>query len=329
MGGFIPGYGGVTAKDDTILNQLKERTEIVEINTFLLKRCKRPEVIKLLKAVLGRRNRILIGISSCGRFARALSAVLYLVNRRGMEEAVFFVMGGLFADFIRENRGYQKHVKRYKRVYVETQAMLRQCREMGLKNAGYFPNCRIKPDFDIQIRKKGERLQCVFFSMIYPEKGTDLILETAKLLPEVDFSFWGAINEDYEDVFLKEIHTLENCCYCGIFDKNEKDVYRLLNRYDILLFLTRCKSEGVPGALIEAKMAGLPAIVSDIAHNREIVEDGVDGIILTDYAKESLAAVLRALDEDDLYLTGLKNGAQKSGAGYSFENYMDELFAIL
>lgn len=52
------------------------------------------------------------------------------------------------------------------------------------------------------------------------------------------------------------------------------DVYEELNNYDIMLLPTRWEGEGVSGALIESKMAGITAIVSDWHVNSETVRDG-------------------------------------------------------
>lgn len=44
--------------------------------------------------------------------------------------------------------------------------------------------------------------------------------------------------------------------------------------YDLHLFPSRWRNEGVSGVLVEIKMAAVPSIVSDICYNAELIRDG-------------------------------------------------------
>lgn len=102
-------------------------------------------------------------------------------------------------------------------------------------------------------------------------------------------------------------------------------MYTLLNLYDVLLLPTRWKAEGDPGILVEAKMAGLPAIVSNVNYNAEIVEDGVSGIVLRHLDTETLVLAIQAIDRDRDWLTLLKKGALQSAESYIADRYVDEI----
>jgi glycosyltransferase involved in cell wall biosynthesis len=74
------------------------------------------------------------------------------------------------------------------------------------------------------------------------------------------------------------------------------DVPDLLAASD--LFLLTSLSEGLPGALIEAGMAGVPAVAWDVAGVREVVQDGVTGLVPPFRDERAFtAAVLRLLDD--------------------------------
>ena len=45
-------------------------------------------------------------------------------------------------------------------------------------------------------------------------------------------------------------------------------------------FALPSSSEGMSLALLEAMACGLPVLVSDVAANREVVADGVDGLVV-------------------------------------------------
>ena len=66
---------------------------------------------------------------------------------------------------------------------------------------------------------------------------------------------------------------------------------------DTLLLTSR--TEGLPGVLIEAAAAGLPAVVYDVGAIDEIVEHGSSGIVVHDRTVESAARALVMLARED------------------------------
>ncbi len=173
------------------------------------------------------------------------------------------------------------------------------------------------------------RLKVVFFSRVTPNKGIDIILETAKKLPKVDFYLYGEIDNTYSDTFSNEINGSTNITYHGVFKGKDTEVYDEMSKYDVMLLPTRWRNEGVPGVLVEAKIAGVPAIVSNICYNAEIVEDGVSGIVLMENTAEELAKTIARLDADRVELYRLKCGAKQSAELYYIENYMDDILRKL
>ena len=106
-------------------------------------------------------------------------------------------------------------------------------------------------------------------------------------------------------------------------------MYHELSQYDVLLLPSRWKNEGVPGILVESKITGLPAVVSDIAYNAEIVNDGVDGIVLKENTAEALSKALLYLGENRSVLSKLKIGAKDSAEHYYIDNYIDKIVGEL
>lgn len=58
------------------------------------------------------------------------------------------------------------------------------------------------------------------------------------------------------------------------------DVPQLLGDADVLLFTSTTEGEGMPGVLIEAGLAGLPVVATDVPGARTVVEEGVTGLIV-------------------------------------------------
>lgn len=79
--------------------------------------------------------------------------------------------------------------------------------------------------------------------------------------------------------------------FCG----ERKDILDLYNAADAFVMSSEC--EGLPLALLEAASMGLPAIVTNVGGNPDIVLDGVTGYVVPPSSPTQLAAALQRLME--------------------------------
>jgi glycosyltransferase involved in cell wall biosynthesis len=77
----------------------------------------------------------------------------------------------------------------------------------------------------------------------------------------------------------------------------------------VLLTDSRYWAEGVSNAIMEYMACGLPVVCSDSGGNRELVLDGVTGLVLVHNSPEAVAGAVRRLRED----TGLAQSYGESG----------------
>lgn len=166
-------------------------------------------------------------------------------------------------------------------------------------------------------------IRCVFFSLIGKAKGADLVLEAVTTLPEVGFHFYGRIEKGFESHFRSLAFRLPNVEYHGVFDSVTGDVLAELNRYDLHLLPTRWPNEGVPGVLVETKMAAVPSVVSDCCHSAEIVVDGVDGVVLKTCDAESHREAIARLCVDSSRIDAMKVAALESAERFYIDRYLD------
>jgi len=74
------------------------------------------------------------------------------------------------------------------------------------------------------------------------------------------------------------------------------DVASLLKAADVFVFPSR--AEGLPNALLEAMAAGVPTVATDVAGCRDLIENGVTGLLVPYGDTGSLAGAIRRLLED-------------------------------
>jgi len=328
IGRFTPTSGGVTAKNSAIYSEISKQADVERIDLTELKKGKIMLVFYLLSAFLNPKNVLIIGTTA--KIRRLMTAFLYFINRKAMNSSVLVVMGGAFAKNTEKDLPYQKWLKEYKVVYVETEKMKSHLESFGLSNVSVFPNCRKRPETEVRVNNQNEEaLKCVCFSMIYPEKGIDTVLLAAKNLPHIQFDFYGGIDKQYEERFLNDVEKLPNCNYNGVYKVQGDNVYNMLNEYDLLLFPTRMDCEGVPGTLVESKIAALPAVVSNVAFNAELVEHGVSGVVLKENTPEALEKAISSLNTDKATLIKLKQGALASAEYFYFDRYINDMLSYI
>lgn len=324
VGNFPPPYGGVTIKNDLLCRKLGEYFDVDIIKS----RSKLNQALWLVGCAFTHKKMV-VGITGNGFTAGksyAVTKILYLFNRKRMKSSVYFMMGGTEHKRIEKSRKEIRMYSCYKKIYVELEAMKEALESAGLRNVEVYPNCREYKPFEKTVHSG---FRCVFFSLISKSKGADLALAAAEKNPDIAFDFYGHIEEPYAEEFKKNIAALPNAAYKGVFKSNTDNVFAKLAEYDVMLFPTRWKNEGIPGVLAEAKMAGVPVIASDIAFNSLIVHDGVDGLVIKSDCAEELDAAVKALSSDMTLTEALKAGAKANGEDYDVEKYIPKIVSQL
>ena len=117
-------------------------------------------------------------------------------------------------------------------------------------------------------------------------KRPDKVIEIARLLPKIRFVMAGG-GELLDKV---KASAPSNVSFVGFQDKNE-----MWSIADIAL--STSDSEGMPLSLIEAQMAGVPVVSTDVGSVSEILEDGITGYLAGKDVKE-LASKIEMVIED-------------------------------
>lgn len=319
IGSFPPPYGGVTVKNALLYKHLSERIDIDHIDMMDVKRFRVHEFVRFITALFSSKGKLVIGLSNDWR--NRVTSLLYICNRKKMKNAVLFVMGGK----IPEDKQSVAKLNEYRRVYVETESMLRGFKALGSRNVSVYPNCRERPHRPYSPRAAEGNLKCVYFSLISPEKGVDLVLGAAEKLPNVSFDFFGMIKEEYKETFNNRISKLKNAKYKGVFDSATSDVFAQMNRYDLHLFPTMYPNEGVPGVIVESKIASVPTIASNRCYNAELVNDQEDGLLTSRDSSEELAELISSLDTDRSKLNAMKQACATNAKAFYIDSYIEEI----
>ena len=209
-------------------------------------------------------------------------------------------------------------------VYVETQQLRRTLGGGG--NIRWFPNTR-----ELKIsaaRERGKVEKLLFVSQLRMEKGLAEAIEACRRLPEgCRLQVFGPQMPD-TDFSLFDGHP--RASYGGVLDP--KEVPRVLQEHDLLLFPSYWRNEGYPGIVLEAFQCGLPVVATRWGGIPEIVGHEENGLLVEPRSAAAVeAAVERLRSDPDLYRR-LCAGARERGeffrSGPWYRRMAEDLHAL-
>jgi glycosyltransferase involved in cell wall biosynthesis len=307
--------GGDQFKNNLLLNSLIDIYTVKSIDTYNIYRNPFKLCSLFYFIFIQKFDRIIVSASTISAL-KLLS--LIKLSKKKSEKTVYWVVGGELPELIRQNYKLIGRLNGLKKIGVQTNNMCNKLVDLGLRNVCITPNLKnfsldsLKVRTDKGIKKRNGALKILFISRISPLKGVDNILNLMHQKSEleqfgkVDFDFYGPIEKEFKERFLCEIEKYDNLQYRGYlnFSDDIDSKYDKLNtNYDIFLFPTRWPSEGFPGVLIDAMCSGLATIATDWNYNNEVIQNGVNGLLLENGSCEELIKAIHTyqLNSDLLY----------------------------
>ncbi len=196
-------------------------------------------------------------------------------------------------------------------------------------------NFRPLPPSPPPIPRDGGRIRFAFLGRLggpdeKPEKGLDVLLDAfdhIRAAPgsaeRIEMHIYGLIPGS----LTKRVQRTPGVVVHGIISNDR--LRTALPQYDVLAFPSRFALEGHPGAIIEAFMAGLSVIASDLPGPLEIVEHEVNGLVVKTGDSHAFAAAMSRLVTDQALRQRLAAGARASASAFDQEKVLPELAAAL
>ncbi|MBN3992897.1 MAG: glycosyltransferase family 4 protein [Nostoc sp. NMS2] len=190
------------------------------------------------------------------------------------------------------------------RVIVQTQRALNyfpsslQTRICAIPNPVLLPPPKSSKPKELSDKLPGQKF-FIAVGRLEQQKGFDLLLQAFANLKD-DFPQWQLIilGEGTLHLDLTEL-----CHQLGLnnrvdFPGRVKNIYEFLQEADIYVMSSRF--EGFPNALCEAMACGLPVISTDCPNGpREIIRDGIDGLLVPNEDVLALTAAMKLLMSDE------------------------------
>ena len=269
---------------------------------------------RLLGQLLNPRQRfdgVMLNISSGGLMKSG--ALVWLACRLRRTPLAVRVFGGdldlFFESASAPSRWLTKRtILRADQVLLQTQALCERFAD-DQHDIRWWPTTRdvIRPNSSKGIPTGARRF--LFLGQLRAEKGIrEAVAAAACLPPDATLSIYGPAMPGFE----LDSQTLgERCVLHGPVPREQ--VPSVLAEHDALVFPTYHRGEGMPGIVIEAMQCGLPVIATRWRSIPELVEDGVNGLLVEPRDPGGLGRALARLMESDSLFQQMRMGAQVTG----------------
>lgn len=177
-----------------------------------------------------------------------------------------------------------------------------------------------------------KKIQVIFTARMVKEKGVSDLIEAAHIIKDemhnkVKFVLCGRTTENSNAIsreYLDKMCDGEYIEYLG----ERKDIKELLENSHIMAFPSYYR-EGVPKSLIEASAIGRPIITCNSTGCKDVVEDGINGILVEPRNPLMLADALRTLiNNKDLRRQMGLNSRKKAEREFSLKSVVEKHMQI-
>ena len=163
--------------------------------------------------------------------------------------------------------------------------------------------------------------QVVYVGRLSVEKGVDVYVQAARLLPKIDFLVIGdgPLRGSLERSSPPNVHFL------GYMERRE--ALRVVAGSDV--YVQPSRQEGLSTSLLEAMALRVPVVATRVGGNLEVIEHGVTGILVDPENPEELAQSIKKLLSDPGLAESLANKAfERVREKYSWQRVVEQYLRV-
>lgn len=256
--------------------------------------------------------------------------VSYYLSKIFRYDIVHICIGGWQVEYFSGNERFKAHplqLKLSKKIKAFLPEMIKVENDLksqlGFTNTEMFPNFRFMDASAHQNETTSDTLRLVFLARVDKKKGYDTIFNFAHQIEENNYNiiidFYGPINQEDNEEFVSLVERHKVCVrYMGVLQQDE--VTEKMVNYDVMLLPTTIYTEGFPGTVLDAYIAGIPVIATEWKHSHEFIESNKTGFIVpfNDCQKDFNEKIL-TLYHDRNMLSAMKKNAFQKRLQYSSE----------
>lgn len=328
---------GQAVKCRELIDWLKSQYGADQVQIVNSYRWKRNPVGLFLSVVRAFKNCDRIIIMPAPHGVKVFAPLSYRLKNLFHRPVHYVVIGGWLADMLAARPKLKRCVAGLDGVYVETDSMVRDLKDLGLGNVVYLPNFRKleKGTAPKNVNRTPPVSVCTY-SRVVREKGigdaVDIVRKANEKMGSALFGLdiYGKVDEAFKEEFQELLGKNKDFVqYCGVKDAGEG--IATLAPYFALLFPSYYEGEGLAGTVLDAFASETPVIANDWKYIGEIITHGENGLIYPFRDLDTAAEELCSLYSDEKKYLQIQNGCFISARHYStdvvLKKFAEQVFA--
>ena len=264
---------------------------------------------------------------------RIVAPIYDFFNKLYKRKLLYIVIGGFLPAFLQKHPNYIRMLNKYDALFVQTPNIKKDLLELGILNIEMMTNFKIQPTREIDdIRiNNDENINLCILSRLTKDKGIEDAVEAIKIVNEklgarkVHLDLYGIVPENYRERFNELLNNNSDLVvYKGVVDYNQ--TASVLKNYFAMLFPTYFHGEGFAGCIIDAFFAGIPVIATDWLYNKDIIADGVNGLLVSPQSPVELAEAILRLYQNRTLANRLAINNAREALNYTADQVLQNLY---
>lgn len=281
-------------------------------------------VINCIKAIKSYDNVVILPAHNGVKIFVPMFAFLNKIYKKNI---IYVVVGGWLADLIHNNKILICLLKKINYILVETNGLKKKLNNLKIDNVKVMLNFK-----DINVLTKNEisfsykeHYKLCTFSRVMEKKGISDAINAIACINEqyqktiYKLDIYGPIEENYKEKFNILLNKYKKyVTYKGVVESSKS--VEVIRKYDLLLFPTRFKTEGLPGTTIDAFSSGIPTVYSSWDYCDEFYKDKYNGIKFEMGNIENLKKILDNFYNRKYDVNKMKRNCIESAKKYDSSN---------
>lgn len=247
---------------------------------------------------------------------------LYFISLLRGSKIYYVVVGGWLAEFLSDKPLHRFLLKRIAHILPQTQQLVNQLESRyGISNVTRLHNYRIhnfKPNFT----PVKDVIKMVFMARVHPQKGVSELFHLEEYLSKRNIEnfiidIYGQVTTSFEEEFRNLLSFSTRIRYKGGIEPS--NIYEVLSDYDLMLLPTKFYTEGFPGSILDAYIAGIPVVVSKWKYANDFIDEGKSGMTFEFLNSRSFFDTVHLLIEDPSMINNMKRDVLEEANKYTSE----------
>lgn len=243
------------------------------------------------------------------------------------------VIGGWLPNLLTTNPKLKRSLLDFDCILVETNVMKTSLINNGLQNVEKLENFkRMQPVSESDIKGVSHPVKLCYFSRVTKQKGIEDAVKIVNMINKTKIrctlDIYGPVADGYDlefDILKKDFSS--GIRYMG--KANPSDSVSILSEYDLQVFPTHYRTEGIPGSILDGYFAGVPVVAAKWDSFSDLVEDGVTGRGYTMGDLDDFYKTLMELILDEKNIMQMKKSCLKEANKYLPQNVIHKFLRIV